>query len=234
MRDVTAIERREQRISVLHRVLRHNIRNEYMVLQGNLEFISEMTETNAREHVMAIEESASRILSFAEKARLIEQTFRVDDTRVDIDIIEAVDDAIASIHEAVAGSTIRFDHNGDGRGCTRASVPNAELVKNAFVELIENALIHGNGTESPVDVRLRPAQSGVAVTVVDDGPGIPETEIAAIQSSAETALEHGSGVGLWLARWAVDLCGGSIHFDELDGRNAVEVYLPCRRCMDES
>ena len=60
----------------------------------------------------------------------------------------------------------------------------------------------------------------VDVTVSDNGPGIPETERAVFRAGSETDLRHGSGLGLWLAYWAVTSVGGDLSFADRDPRGS--------------
>jgi signal transduction histidine kinase len=61
--------------------------------------------------------------------------------------------------------------------------------------------------------------------VRDDGPGLPEHERAVLDAETETALEHGSGLGLWLARWGTARLGGELTV-ETDGGTTATVALP--------
>ncbi|MEF8851938.1 MAG: ATP-binding protein [Haloarculaceae archaeon] len=93
----------------------------------------------------------------------------------------------------------------------------------AVRELVENALEH---TDS--DVRVTAEATGddyVEVRVADDGPGIARQERGVIEKGEETALEHGSGVGLWLVAWAVREYGGTVEFADRDDGTTVVVRL---------
>jgi nitrogen-specific signal transduction histidine kinase len=64
--------------------------------------------------------------------------------------------------------------------------------------------------------------------VIDDnGPGIPQPEIDILESGNETALEHGSGLGLWLANWGTKQLEGNLSFDVDDDGTRVAVSVPC-------
>jgi len=67
--------------------------------------------------------------------------------------------------------------------------------------------------------RLR--RDEVVVTVADDGPGVPDHEIEAIEAGRETALEHGSGLGLWIVHWAAASVGGDVSFTDREPRGTV-------------
>jgi signal transduction histidine kinase len=130
------------------------------------------------------------------------------------------------------------------------------ILRPVLDSLVENALDHA-GEAPTVEVRVRAVGDGdaradeddasvveagdeddasvveadgihaVEVVVVDDGPGIPPDERAVLESGVETALRHGSGLGLWLVRWGVDALGGDLAFvgDGRDAGAAVAVRL---------
>ncbi len=56
----------------------------------------------------------------------------------------------------------------------------------------------------------------VQVRVIDDGPGILETERRPLRTRGETNLNHTSGLDLWLVKWAVSLSAGEIAFEDRD------------------
>mgnify|MGYP002760278527 FL=1 len=63
--------------------------------------------------------------------------------------------------------------------------------------------------------------------ITDDGPGIPNAELATLRSGTETDLRHGRGLGLWQLRWGVDELNGTLAFDTDDG-TTVEITVPHR------
>jgi signal transduction histidine kinase len=88
-------------------------------------------------------------------------------------------------------------------------------------------VVHNDGPEPRVSVRVTATGTGTRVVVADDGPGIPEAERSVIESSTESPLSHASGIGLWGASWAVQQLGGDLSFEESDlGGTAVVVELP--------
>jgi signal transduction histidine kinase len=52
---------------------------------------------------------------------------------------------------------------------------------------------------------------------VDDGPGLASNERAVLDGRSETPLEHGTGLGLWLANWIVTGLGGELEVVDPDG-----------------
>jgi signal transduction histidine kinase len=63
------------------------------------------------------------------------------------------------------------------------------------------------------------------LTVADDGPGLPETEAAVVERTAESDLDHASGLGLWFVTWVVVELDGEVTVDGDDG-TTVAVHVP--------
>ncbi|MDZ7731370.1 MAG: ATP-binding protein [Natrialbaceae archaeon] len=64
------------------------------------------------------------------------------------------------------------------------------------------------------------------MTIVDNGPGIPDHELAVLDEGEETPLQHGSGLGLWLVYWLVDKSNGSLEFETGEDGTSVTCLLP--------
>ncbi|WP_349344021.1 HAMP domain-containing sensor histidine kinase [Marinobacter sp. MMG032] len=119
-------------------------------------------------------------------------------------------------------------HCQDSPRCVLQGQP--EAVKRALRNLIENAVNYGE----QADVTLATTDTEAVVTIVDQGPGIPEVERERVfepfyrleqSRSRETG---GAGLGLAIARTLIRGMGGDIHFDAgPDGKGLkVSVTLP--------
>jgi signal transduction histidine kinase len=91
-----------------------------------------------------------------------------------------------------------------------------ERVHQVVANLLENAVRH-TPRGGVVQVCARRSADGVVIEVVDEGPGIPESEQGRVferfyrADSARAATDGGAGLGLAIAQWIVDLHGGDIH-----------------------
>lgn len=66
------------------------------------------------------------------------------------------------------------------------------------------------------------------VVIVDNGPGLPDSEREVLEAGEETPLTHGSGIGLWLVYWTVTYAGGEVTIEDRSPRGTrVTVTLPC-------
>lgn len=220
-RDISAVARREQRISVLNRVLRHNIRNELTIQVGHLDLLARELGTHHDEHVDTIRRSIERIEAFADRARLVDRTLREPDDTRSVAIEPALEAAIDELQARLDGVTVNRPDLDPGLA---VEVIDEELLAWVLAEVLENAVTHGGADVIEVEIEDRAETTRIAI--IDDGPGIPDAEMDALRSTVETALEHGSGVGLWLARWTAERSGGSIAFESQNGSNAVILTFP--------
>ena len=114
------------------------------------------------------------------------------------------------------------------------------LIKRVFSNLVQNALVHGNG-----NVRIRLAArrdgDGVLFTVADNGPGIPPEYHEVIfrkfhqgKKGRDLPRARSSGLGLAFCRVVVDAHGGRIWVRSAEGEGcAFHVSLPSRPAAPE-
>jgi len=221
-RDVTDRRRREQRLDVLNRVLRHNLRNELNVVRGNAELLRreiDLSAGDARRRLDRIETTIDTVTTRSEKIGRVSRSIEEHD-QGSFDLATRLEDLVESIDSQYPDVTVRLS---DPPALTVSGGPSLER---AFEELLENAAEHGGESPTIQVVAYRCDGPSVGVRIADDGPGIDRQERIVIDKGRETALEHGSGVGLWLANWVVRECGGTIEFEDTDCGTAVVVTLP--------
>ncbi|MEV7443792.1 ATP-binding protein [Streptomyces sp. NPDC091204] len=74
--------------------------------------------------------------------------------------------------------------------------------------LLENAVRHGEGT---VTIGVSPHEKGTAVTVSDEGPGIPEESMGRVFTRFWRGSKRGgTGLGLYIVKGIVEAHGGTI------------------------
>jgi len=211
--DVSEHVRQQQRLAVLNRALRHNIRNETNVVSGFVDRLAADAGTDP-DDIAVVKERIRRIEELGEKGR---QAIDVFDAATSSTHPRSLD-ALLTDHVTEARATHpTADVTYDGPA-SDATVPAA--LDAVFENLIENAITHNTDT-AHVEIAAAVADDHVTVTVTDDGPGIEPGELAVIDQGVETALEHGSGLGLWVVKWGVDVAGGTIDFAENDPHGTV-------------
>jgi signal transduction histidine kinase len=217
LNDVTPLVEREQRIGVLNRVLRHNIRNDMAVVLGYAEQLDGQLDAERRALTEPIRVHAERALALSEKARELEALIRSRPASEDaLDVSAAVERVVDRYRES--HPTVAIEFRG---GPARAFGVDERSLEAAVSNLVENAIVHNDAVEPSVEVSVAATDSDAIVAVADNGPGIPEAERAVLEMDAETSLEHGSGLGLWLVQWCAAAAGGELEFAENDSRGSV-------------
>jgi len=231
--DLTEDRRNQSRIEVLHRLLRHNLRNTLGVLVGSLDQLVATVEgegaatggSTPGELARRARESARDLETLAEEAHEIQRTLDApvpEDARVDCASLAA--DAVEQARAEYPAATVSVE------SVETAPATATERLALAVEELLTNAIVHNPDPDPRVWVEVGPApESGwTDVVVADDGPRIPEADRLVVSGEAEiTSMQHGTGLGLWLVRWTVEQFGGTVSFGNRDGGgNEVRLRLP--------
>ncbi|KPN29671.1 sensory histidine kinase AtoS [Halolamina pelagica] len=217
--DVTVRERQRQRVEVLNRVLRHNLRNDLTVVMGYAETLGRRLDGQEQSMAEQIETTSRGLVGLGENARQVERFLAAEESTFDAaDRARSVLVELASEYTD-ADVTVDLPDSLTLFGVDRAF--------DAVVEnLVDNALEHGG---EPVTVSLAADRAGgvARLVVEDDGPGLPAHEVAVLRSGEETALEHGSGIGLWAVYWGATIQGATIDIETPDdGGTRIEVAFP--------
>lgn len=248
LRDITEVRENEQQLTVLNRVLRHNLRNNLNVVTANAELLTGQLERlrpavrsdcpddavgraerdalaafpfeDALDNVEQLEAKAWELLAIADKSRELAGVIGQIHQTETIDLESLLSALAAEYRDTYPDATIRLD-----APVTEAEA-NPESVHLAVEELLENALKH-TGSDPVVDIAVcRASESRVEITIEDDGPGIPDIERQALEEGEETSLRHSSGFGLWTVNWLLGRTGGAVEIDETERGTLVRVDLP--------
>lgn len=110
-------------------------------------------------------------------------------------------------------------------------------LETAIGNLLRNA-VQASPSGERVELSLRPraqrAREGLEIAVRDRGPGIPEAVRQHVFEPFFTTKDpgHGTGLGLALARCAVERCGGALSLDDAAPGLIARVWLPLRAAAD--
>ncbi|WP_144924832.1 sensor histidine kinase [Halorubrum salsamenti] len=203
------IERANDQLTVLNRVLRHNIRNAMTVVRGRVELLGERAD-GGEESVAVVAENVDRLLTVSEHARHIGEVIGPDgadeDVEASVDLVDVVDGVIERLR--AEHPDVEFDAP-VAAACRVRAHPLAEVLVS---EVIENAVVHNEGDARRVDVSVRRVGDDAALRVADDGPGIPEETVETLRRGYETSMRHTDGLGLWLAQWVADRSDADLAF----------------------
>lgn len=223
-RDVTDRREREQRLAVLDRVLRHDLRNRLNVVLGHAAGI-ESGDGEIADHAERITEASESLLSLSNAARRFRSALRGDVDLGPVRLDEGVENAVAEVSDAHPDARIETE-------IEPVSAFSNDSVAVAVEELLTNAVVHcDRGPRVRVSLEVEPGGARkdptAVLRVADNGPGVPEADRAPLVGTAETPTDHASGIGLWLVRWTVEDAGGTVSYRDGDPRGSVvELRFP--------
>jgi PAS domain S-box-containing protein len=219
--DITEARRYEQRLQVLNRVLRHDLKNDANVIGGYADLLRDHVDGEGQPHLDVIDRKVQTLTHLSDQAREIDVALHSDAGRTDIDLAELVDRLGESLASSFPRATVTVS------APESAVVSADELLESAVRNVLENAVVHNDGDDPHVEATVVADGDRFRIDVADDGPGIPPVERTVFSEARETALEHASGLGLWLVHWIVTESGGDLEIGTREpSGTVVRMWLP--------
>lgn len=185
------LEDRIQQAHVLHRLLRHNLRNKCNIIAGHAQALR---TDGGGGSATVIERQTAEMVDLSEKSNLLRNVSLEESRPAEVDLVPIVETTVADVRERYPSATVATDLP------VEAEVYAHPKIDQAIRELVVNGIKHG---EDPVEVQVR--QKGTTdtlVRVVDHGGGFPELERTLLEEGfRETQTVHSKGLGLWVVRY---------------------------------
>jgi signal transduction histidine kinase len=184
------------------------------VVLGRAEYI----ETNVEDERLVKQSqllcrTVDELVDVINDIRIVQQSLRTEvDTSVSVDcgvLLAQLADEMQTTHET---ATLSVDIQ------EPLSLKADDRLSIALEHIVENAIVH-NSDSADVEIVATPIEESerVEIQVLDDGPGIPPSErLVATNPEATSPLEHGTGLGLWVASMIVKTLGGDLSIDDND------------------
>ena len=217
--DASQRRQREGLISVMNRVLRHNVRNSLTVINGHATVLSDELDGDARLSADAILDAGNQLLSLTESARRIEANRELSPELKPVDVAPIVDHLVAELGERYPDAVITTEIP------DTAVAETLPRIETALWELLENAVEHTD-PEPTVDITVGTVEQQIVITITDQGPGLPDLERKVLADGKEEPLVHGQGLGLYLAYWIIRSLDGEIEVPGSQSGTTIEVRLP--------
>jgi signal transduction histidine kinase len=211
----TRLRRSNERLMVLNRVLRHNVRNDLNVVVGRAELVADRNDGVDERDARTIVDVAERLVDQSDKARTLETLMETRGEAQPIDLTAVVERELADLGREYPAIAVEAEMPDE------QPVEAAPSLDTAVANVLDNAARHNDAEEPRLSVTVAREDDTVTLTVVDNGPGIPDHELDVLDAGAETKLKHSSGLGLWTAVWVVEHSDGDIEFADNDPHGTV-------------
>jgi len=210
-RHIDRLDRQHEQLEVLHRVLRHNLRNDLNVVRGYTRWIETQSETDRVDSACAkVLGTVERMTRYTEQASRIRRITGCEATTWTYELTELIP-ALLEAHPWVTSDVDLSVSLPDS-----ATVTANHMFRPALEEVLTNAIEHNDATQRRVAIEVRSAGERVEISVSDNGPGIPDHEITPLREGEESPVVHPSGLGLWFVAWTIRHSNGTLRFETND------------------
>lgn len=220
-RSVSAQADLAKRLTILQRVLRHNLRNELTIIGGathDAQAVVEDPEVARRLDV--IERHVQKVLRLSDMSGRLTRVWRTEAT-VELDVDGVVREEVERFRDEFPDVPLTAELSA---GTSVMAHPDTNL---AVREALQNAVVHNEGVEVWVLTRgPGPGEEFATVQVRDDGSGVPESELEPLWARGEGPLAHTTGLGLWLIFWLVESADGELSVESDERGTAVTMRFP--------
>lgn len=212
------LKRTANRAAFVNRLLRHDVLNAAAIIEGHAGLLEETPDRS--DSVTAIDTAAATI------KRTITDVGRIaspneDRALTSVPLARTLTTTVADLRETYPARTIRVDAVPE-----ELTVVADDRLDIVIEELVDNAVVHG---VDPVEITVDTTPQSVAISVVDNGEGLPEDQRALLTSGAFPEYDDpNAGFGLQAVRLLVERYGGRI---SVDGGTAVDADGLAHRIM---
>jgi two-component system, NtrC family, nitrogen regulation sensor histidine kinase GlnL len=215
--------------------LAHEIKNPLAGLQGSAELLAREAEGSAREYAQVIAREAKRVDGLVRELLDLARPAALQSAPVDVHNV--LGDVLVLARGMPGAGRVQFLERYD------PSLPpvhgDDEKLTQVVLNLVKNALDAVAEREGPTvtletavaSVRVRSASGRTRplarVSVLDNGPGIPDAMLARLFTPFATSKPHGTGLGLAISRRIIEAHGGRVEVRNRTGGGAeASLYLP--------
>ena len=232
----TEAERETMRANLL-RAMSHDIRTPLTSVVGNTAAILESNGAFSREQEQKLLQDVNEDAQWL--IRMVENLLSI--TRIS-DEQAKITTEMEAAEEIVAVSVQKFSKRFPGTNVS-VEVPDevllvpmdATLIQQVIMNLLENAVIHGEGT-TKISLSVRREGNTACFAVCDNGRGIPKERLGTIFSGGLSGMQHNDfdmkknmGIGLSVCHTIVKAHGGTMSAENLkSGGACFRFYLPMK------
>ncbi|SFG87275.1 PAS domain-containing protein [Halopelagius inordinatus] len=219
LRDVTELHEHQQtivdrndKLRLLNEILRHDIRNDMMVVLGNARLAQERADDEVTiERLETIVRNSEHASELTDSVRVLMSTMLSDKSATESVRLGSV--LTEEVNTLRAGDcSVNID---EPEALSEVQVVANDLLGAVFRNLLTNAVQHNHDESTEIEIAVTRDETDVCVRVSDNGPGIPDERKEDVFGRGEKGLESsGTGLGLYLIDTVVDSYGGDVWIED--------------------
>ena len=239
-RQEAAVQMRNEKLRAdLLRSISHDLRTPLTAISGNASLLSERTqdlsEAQRRQLAHDIGQDAQWLLGTVENLLAVT---RIEDGRMNLKlqpemVSDVLSEALANAQRYLSSHTLHCELEDD----MLMARMDARLILQVLFNLIDNAAKH-TPAGSTITVRAARTDGRIAISVIDDGPGVPDAhksevfEMFYTTSAGSIDGRRGLGLGLALCKAIVSAHGGEITLTDQTPHGAVFTFTLTEERID--
>jgi signal transduction histidine kinase len=217
---------RKERLSSLGEMaagLAHQLRNSLGAIRGFASLVKRRVAPENQSHV-------DQLLAEGREAEELITRFLVLSRPLELQVVKISVESL--LRDAISGFEVRAREQGIDLVCNTGSDTMMEadplLLKQAFGNLIDNALLHTtHGGKIQLDLHLSTMESRVEIKIVDSGSGIPAEILPKLFTPFYSTRPSGTGLGLAFVRKVIEMHAGEVQIESQPGEGTtVTISLP--------
>ncbi|MFP4001281.1 MAG: sensor histidine kinase [Thermoplasmata archaeon] len=195
----------EERKEMLKSLLRHDLMNKIRLMKGSLQILRSEHDLpeDAEKRLQAIEKRIDHSVELIES--ISNHWDNISEKVKAVDPISSLEEVLASMEDCLEeeGFDVTLEIKGDN------TVMGGPLLKEAYSNIIENAVKHSGGEK--IRISIRQTDDGVIVSIEDDGKGIEEDKQKMVFEKGFTMNgEESTGLGLYLVEKVMESYEGRV------------------------
>jgi len=220
-----ALERKTDQLLLLNRITRHDIRNEMNVVLGWTEQLADHTDETGDGIRQRVLDSSQHVVDLTKAVREFVDTLQIagDPNLEAVALEDAVTDELTKRRATFEDAEFVVDGE-----IPQVHVCANDLLASVFRNVLNNAVQHNDSDTPRVEITVGERAETVAITIADNGPGIPPNQRDAVLGRSDQGLDHpAAGLGLYLVDILVMQYGGTLQISDATlGGASIEIELP--------
>ncbi|MUV59227.1 HAMP domain-containing protein [Halogeometricum sp. CBA1124] len=160
-----ALRERTQRLEVMYRVLRHNLRNQLTVVLTYAEVVADVADDDRVAGAgRSILDAGRTLANLSDRVRQIETALEADQSPTRVEVVGVVSDVVTDLRESYP--TVELETSLPD-AAPAVALPSLRL---AVENVCENACEHNDADDPRVDVSVSTVSRSPAEAVADDAP----------------------------------------------------------------
>lgn len=215
------LRERNQQLELLHRILRHDIRNDMQVILAWADALKSAVDEEGEANLDRILNAAEHVVELTDVARELIEEIETGE-QIDLEAVsfgEMLTEEVEKRREMLDQAVIRMPEDPPD-----VTVEANEMLPSVFRNLINNAVQHNDSDTPEVTITSERTNGSVETRVADNGPGIPDAKKDQIFGEKAKGQESpGTGMGLYLVERLVDIYDGEIQIEDNTPRGSIFV-----------